>query len=436
LTLPPASLSLSLSLPPTCSKEVTGLAVHPSGKLFLSTARDGHLRLWNLAKGKSQFKTRVGGGGGGSGAAAAAAAATPEAVSWAPGPAPDTYALLAGPVVTVHTVAGEGKAMAILSAGPAAAASTSASSARLGAFTWTGPHTLAGGGEDGSVMLWDTRAPSSDGAPVLTIAGAHAARIKGVAPLWGGSGGEADAGSAAATTTTTTTLLAVGSADGAIKVWDVRAPAGGAPVGGLPSSPTPLATASAAGARLTCLAAIGTAAPNRAGTKLTPQQKSRRAKREAAAEVAAAVAAGGAPPPDPDAPRPEWGVRTPVRTLSAKERRKALREALAAEGRAAKAKAKAAARAERKKAVADAVAAGLPPPEPAGGGGGGVTKRAAPSPPPAPLTKKQKREAKLKKEARDKKKEKARAKRKEEKKAAYVARKAAAGAPKAAAKAE
>ena len=365
----------------------------------MSTARDGHLRLWNLAKGKSQFKTRVGGGGSG---ASASVATTPDAVAWAPGPAPDTYALLAGSAITVHTVAGEGKAVASLAA---------ASPVRLGAFAWMGSHTLAGGGEDGAVLLWDTRSPP---APVLSIAGAHATRIKGVSPLrWGplDAGGAGDA-----------RVLCAGSADGAVKVWDLRAaPAGAASTSSsLPSPPAPLATASAAGARLTCLTTISTAAPNRAGAKLTPQQKSRRAKKEAAAAVAAAVAAGASPPPDPDAPRPEWGLRTPVRTLSAKERRKALREALAADERAAKAKVKNAARVQRKAAVAAALAAGLPPPEPAAGGGG---KKRAASPPPAPLTKKQRREAKLKKEARTKKKEKVRANRKVEKKAASVARK-------------
>ena len=42
-----------------CSKAITGLSVHPSGKLALSTARDGALRMWNLAKGRCQYKTRL-----------------------------------------------------------------------------------------------------------------------------------------------------------------------------------------------------------------------------------------------------------------------------------------------------------------------------------------------------------------------------------------
>ena len=42
-----------------CSKAITGLSVHCSGKLVLSTARDGGLRMWNLAKGRCQYKTRL-----------------------------------------------------------------------------------------------------------------------------------------------------------------------------------------------------------------------------------------------------------------------------------------------------------------------------------------------------------------------------------------
>ena len=40
-------------------KEVSGLAVHPSGLLALSTARDDVLRMWNMTKGRSQYKTKI-----------------------------------------------------------------------------------------------------------------------------------------------------------------------------------------------------------------------------------------------------------------------------------------------------------------------------------------------------------------------------------------
>ena len=38
---------------------MTGLAVHPSGLLALSTAQDDMLRMWNMTKGRSQYKTKV-----------------------------------------------------------------------------------------------------------------------------------------------------------------------------------------------------------------------------------------------------------------------------------------------------------------------------------------------------------------------------------------
>ena len=42
-----------------CRKEVTGLSVHPTGLLALSTSRDDMLRMWNMAKGRSQYKTKI-----------------------------------------------------------------------------------------------------------------------------------------------------------------------------------------------------------------------------------------------------------------------------------------------------------------------------------------------------------------------------------------
>jgi hypothetical protein len=40
-------------------KEVSSLSVHPSGLLALSTARDDMLRMWSMAKGRSQYKTKI-----------------------------------------------------------------------------------------------------------------------------------------------------------------------------------------------------------------------------------------------------------------------------------------------------------------------------------------------------------------------------------------
>ena len=61
-------------------KEVSGLAVHASGRLALSTGRDGVLRMWNLVKGRCQYKTGL--------------AAAAEAVEFRPGGG--AYALACG----------------------------------------------------------------------------------------------------------------------------------------------------------------------------------------------------------------------------------------------------------------------------------------------------------------------------------------------------
>ena len=33
--------------------------MHPTGLLALSTSRDDMLRMWNMAKGRSQYKTKI-----------------------------------------------------------------------------------------------------------------------------------------------------------------------------------------------------------------------------------------------------------------------------------------------------------------------------------------------------------------------------------------
>ena len=38
---------------------MTGLAVHPSGKLALSVSKDKSLRTWNLIKGRKAYITNI-----------------------------------------------------------------------------------------------------------------------------------------------------------------------------------------------------------------------------------------------------------------------------------------------------------------------------------------------------------------------------------------
>jgi len=44
-------------------KEISAIAMHPSGKLCMSTAKDGFLRLWDMGRGRCTFKHRLTGEG-------------------------------------------------------------------------------------------------------------------------------------------------------------------------------------------------------------------------------------------------------------------------------------------------------------------------------------------------------------------------------------
>ena len=254
---------------------ISGLTVHDSGRVFVSTDVRGGLRLWSLVKGKAQFKTRL---------------PTPAgAAAFGPTGAEDAYALLCGDSVTVHSVGGGD--------GGQAAVTTLTGAGNQLCAAWLDAHTLATGGDKGAIALWDVRA---GGGPASVMHGAHAARVKGVAPL---------------PATPTPTLSSAGG-DGCVRLWDWRAGA----------SAPPLASVSASGARLTCAAAVAAVAPSRAGVKKTPHEKSRRAKRAAAA---AAAAAPEAPPPTSPAP----AARPEVKLPNAKARRKLLRAQVAAAGK-------------------------------------------------------------------------------------------------------
>ena len=125
------------------------------------------------------------------------------------------------------------------------------------------PQVLVTGGEDGSLTAWDVRA----NAPALSVARAHAARIRGVAPLaapapdqglGSGSGGWA---------------VGAASSDGVVRVWDLRrasaAGSGGSGAAAGSGSGTGWLAEAATGARLTCLCAASLPGPgpgDRAGS--------------------------------------------------------------------------------------------------------------------------------------------------------------------------
>jgi hypothetical protein len=184
-------------------REVTALAVHPSGRLALSTSRDGCLRMWDMVKGRSTFTARLDGEG--------------EGVAFAPGGA--TYAVTCGAVVTVHAAGGGG--------GGVLASLRHPRRVLCAAFGPTG-RCVVTGSEDGSLRVWDAAA----GEEVLCISRAHATRIKALtlphappeaAPAaaqgagGGGGGGELEELAAAVPA-----LVATASSDGVVKMWALR----------------------------------------------------------------------------------------------------------------------------------------------------------------------------------------------------------------------
>ncbi|KAK9834995.1 hypothetical protein WJX81_002961 [Elliptochloris bilobata] len=161
---------------PGHKKEVCGLAVHPSGRLALSTGRDSVLRMWNLVKGRCQYKTSL--------------PACSECVEFSPGGG--AYALACGRKVSVQSV--EGGVLA-----------TREQAARALCLAFLSEQVLVLGGEDGSLNAWDVRSSS----PALALPRAHAARIRGVAPAAAPGGGGASA-------------LGAASSDGVVRLWDLR----------------------------------------------------------------------------------------------------------------------------------------------------------------------------------------------------------------------
>lgn len=154
-------------------KEVTSIAPHPSGKLALTTSRDGSLRMWDLIKGRAAFTTKL--------------ETEVDAVMF--NQAGEQYVLLTGAAVTLHTVSG-------------GALATLQHPRRPLCMCWSenllGTGTLITGSEDGSLRVWD----AVNGKELLCIQRAHTTRIKAVVLV-------ADS------------LVATASSDGVIKVWDL-----------------------------------------------------------------------------------------------------------------------------------------------------------------------------------------------------------------------
>eukprot|EP00798_Chlamydomonas_sp_ICE-L_P005251 gene5251-18482_t len=150
-------------------------------------------------------------------------------------PGRDTYTLVCGRKVTIHSSGGSANIMAALnlpsralcvlfklgdapltdvkvtihsSGGSANIIATLNLPSRALCVLSQHDDVLLTGLEDGSVKLWDFRLPTTSGA-VATISQAHSSRIRGMASVKGGAGEVPE-------------VIATGSSDGFVKVWDTR----------------------------------------------------------------------------------------------------------------------------------------------------------------------------------------------------------------------
>ncbi|KAI0562732.1 WD40/YVTN repeat-like containing protein [Gracilaria domingensis] len=160
----------------SCLKQLRGhnspvvdMAVHKSARVALSVSKDRSLCMWNLAKGKVAFSCKTKG-------------SVPKSVLWAP--SGEKYSLTSGRQLTLFSV--DGKSTSV--------------------FDHTHPvlceqfidnTTIATGGEEKVVRVWDSRQPSDS-----AIAFEHEKRVRSLAYLDG--------------------LLVSADSGGALKIWDAR----------------------------------------------------------------------------------------------------------------------------------------------------------------------------------------------------------------------
>lgn len=191
--------------------EISSIAVHPSGCLALTTARDGTLKLWDLVKGRVTFSTKV----------------ENEADNVAFSPSGTMYALQAGSLVVVRPVSsassgGEGEEGGS-KGGEVGDVVKLQHTRRVMCLRFGdgGDGVVITGAEDGALRVWDAAA----GKELLHIPRAHSTRIKAMTVPYAAETSEnkVPKGKNAGLLAQVPIFLATASSDGAIKMWSLRA---------------------------------------------------------------------------------------------------------------------------------------------------------------------------------------------------------------------
>lgn len=269
-------------------KEITALSVHPSGKLALSTSRDGTLRIWDLIKGRCSYHNIL--------------PAVADGVSFSP--SGSLYALQSGSQVTVHNIGEEEGLVATLQ-----------HTQRVLCMTWLTDATLLTGCEDGSIHVWDART----GQEIGVCKQAHKTRIRGLVIVPQAAPQAASQQTTAGRPCTEQALqdtqsqqggqqhrIASAASDGSVKIWHLDVQGG--------SNCLQPAGETLTGARLTCLCLVKPAQDSTATAKALASLKNKKRK---AASVAKQMTAEASVPS-------RSGIKKPKKQLSTEVKHKAV----------------------------------------------------------------------------------------------------------------
>ncbi|KAI8811921.1 WD40-repeat-containing domain protein [Cladochytrium replicatum] len=169
---------------------VTGLAVHPTGKLALSVGKDRLLKCWNLATGTCAYASKL------------KTTAAPDRVRWGTGDS-IVYAVGADRTVELFRVDGGDDSATLEGVG------------RINSFEFVSlkresdeadSERIVTGGEDRMITVWDLK-----GKPLARWNSGYASRIKDLSVI----------SISTDDSSTATVLLITCSSDGAIRVWDL-----------------------------------------------------------------------------------------------------------------------------------------------------------------------------------------------------------------------